>query len=278
MKQIMTDYPHCEFPPELICPAVTTDIAAFRLMREETNSYRRDAQPSLQLLLIERGIPPYQGMWALPGGFVRENETIEDCAYREIEEETGVLPKAMIPIEVFSRLDRDPRGRSISHAYAAVVADDTDLPRSGADAARACWFNICLAQTGYDEFGLQLSHERTQLSAKLFLRETHFGRRSFDVLENSGLAFDHAAIIASALSALREIAQYPEALLDLVPEPFTLTALQQVQETITESSTSAANFRRKIAEYVQETDAYTTGAGHRPARLYRRKRTKEDAT
>lgn len=278
MKQILSDHQYCGFPPELICPAVTTDIAVFRLMREETDNYRKDAQPSLQLLLIKRGIPPYQGMWALPGGFLREDETIKDCAYREIEEETGVTPMAMIPIDVFSRLDRDPRGRSISHAYAAVVAEEEAPPHSGADAEKACWFNIRLSQLQYDEYALELSRDSTQLSARLLLRETHFGRRSFDVLENSGLAFDHAAIIASALSTLREIAQYPEALLDLVPEPFTLAALQRVQETVTGSSTGAANFRRKIADYVQEIDACTAGAGHRPARLYCRKRTREDAT
>ena len=70
------------FPPELVCPAVAADIAAFMLAKEDEASYRRDAQSRLQLLLVKRGIPPYQGQWALPGGFLRSRETIEACAFR----------------------------------------------------------------------------------------------------------------------------------------------------------------------------------------------------
>jgi len=95
------------------------------------------------------------------------------------------------------------------------------------------------------------------------------------VEDADGLAFDHAAIIAAALWELRSLSGSPEAMLDLLPEPFTLTSLQRVQETITGTSTGAANFRRKIADYVQETERFTTGAGHRPARLYVKKKREE---
>ena len=271
----MTEPQQEHFPPELVCPAVTADVSAFRLFSTQTDSYRRDSEKQLQLLMIRRGIPPFEGMWALPGGFLRADETIQDCAYREVEEETGIIPKAMIPIEVFSRIDRDPRGRCISHAFAAVISDTIPLPRSGTDARQACWFDIGLDRTDSDEYRLLLSHEDDQLEARLSLREVRFGGRSFDILENSGIAFDHSSIIAASLSALRELARYPEALLDLVQEPFTLAELQKVQETITGNAIGAANFRRKIAEYVQETDDYTAGSGHRPARLFVRKKKQE---
>ena len=83
-----TDIPsEAAFPPELVCPAVSTDVAAFMLKREEKRSYRKNASSRLGILLIRRGIPPFLGQWALPGGFLRAEETVEECALREIGED-----------------------------------------------------------------------------------------------------------------------------------------------------------------------------------------------
>ena len=100
---------------------------------------------------------------------------------------------------------------------------------------------------------------------------TRFGRTSFQIKDSGNLAFDHAKIIAAALTALRDGAKNYETIFDFLPEKFTLTSLQKVQETIMNISILPANFRRKISDYVVETDEYTQGAGHRPAKLYMRK-------
>lgn len=267
---------HSTLPVELIPVGVSTDIAVFRLHREQSDSYRRNEANILKILLIRRGIRPYLGMWALPGGFLRLNEELHHCAMREVSEETGIAPGVLIPIGVFDKPDRDPRGRVISHAFTAVLNDEPDLPTGGADADHADWFDIDLVRSLNGRWVLTLTNGRDRLSAELIANRMRDNTYAFDRVSGEGLAFDHAEIIASALTKLRRMAQHPEALLELLPETFTLSALQNVQETITGNTTGAANFRRKIADYVAETDQYLTGVGHRPARLYTRKKDLEE--
>ena len=114
--------------------------------------------------------------------------------------------------------------------------------------------------------------QRAWKMAVLKAESTRFGRTTFRILESGGLAFDHAAIIAAALTALREEAKNYDAIFDFLPETFTLSALQRVQETIMNVSILPANFRRMVSGYVEETDEYVRGEGHRPAKLYRRKK------
>ena len=90
-------------------------------------------------------------------------------------------------------------------------------------------------------------------------------------MDNGQLAFDHASMIAAALSALRAEAKNYETVFDFLPEKFTLTEFQKVQETIMNASILPANFRRMVSGYVEETDEYDRGSGHRPAKLYKRK-------
>ena len=109
------------------------------------------------------------------------------------------------------------------------------------------------------------------LNALLIAEHTSFGSTRFRITDRGGLAFDHAAIIASALTALRSAAKHYETIFDFLPERFTLSALQRVHETVTGSSVIPANFRRTVSRYVEETGEYLRGEGHRPAKLYRKK-------
>lgn len=94
-----------------------------------------------RVLLIERGNEPYKGCWAIPGGFLNMDETTEQCALRELEEETGLKLVNVQQIGAYSKVDRDPRGRTISVAYLAVV--DQPFEVSGQDdAAKAQWFPV----------------------------------------------------------------------------------------------------------------------------------------
>lgn len=110
-------------------PAVTADIVA--ITKEE--------EP--KVLLIERGFEPYKDCWAFPGGFMEMDETTEECAIRELEEETGIQIAELTQIGAYSKVDRDPRGRTITVAYLAIV----DMPlvaKAQDDAAKAEWFPI----------------------------------------------------------------------------------------------------------------------------------------
>lgn len=110
-------------------PAVTADCVVIT----------REAAP--RVLLIQRGNEPFKGCWAFPGGFMNIDETTEQCAVRELEEETGLRLSSVRQVGTYSRVDRDPRGRTITVAYLALV--DVPVPVQGHDdAARAEWFPL----------------------------------------------------------------------------------------------------------------------------------------
>lgn len=253
-------------------PSVATDVAAFAIRAEKEEYYRKDSRLGLSLLLIRRAEHPFMNCWALPGGFVKREETLEACAVRELKEETNLDAVSLIPVGSFSQPDRDPRGRIISNAYTAIIHHEDASVMGGDDALDAKWFSVSFTQEESGAHLLTLRREDTVLTARLKAQTARFGAVSYEILENQGLAFDHAKIIASALSLLRYEAEHFAHVFDFLPELFTLAQLQQVQETLMGTALVAANFRRKAAEHVEETEAFTEGAGHRPARLYRRVR------
>lgn len=251
-------------------PSVTADVAAFMMRSEQDENYRKDADPRLSLLLIQRGGYPFKGCWALPGGFLQSGETIENCAMREIEEETSVTPVSLLPVGIFSEPGRDPRGWIISGAYACVISEASVVPVSGDDAGDAGWFDVSMNKNDDGSFELSLKSGDVVLGAVLEEKKSRFGRREF-IQQSSDLAFDHACIIASALSALQSCAKNFDMIFGFLPEKFTLSALQSVWQAVSGQIQQPANFRRKVAPFVEQTEEYEMGAGHRPARLYIRK-------
>ena len=250
-------------------PSVTADIALFKLRREDTDNYRRDSSSSLSLLLIRRGEHPYKDSWALPGGFLQPQETIEECALREIYEETSMHPASLISVGLFSEAGRDPRGWIISNGFVSIIADTREEQSAGGDAADAQWFDVGFEALSDEMYALELSHGDIHIRATVREETSRFVTTTFRVEESDSIAFDHAAIIAKALTVLRNGAKDFDFIFDFLPEKFTLTQLQNVQETIMNVSVLSANFRRKVACMVEETDEYTSG--HRPAKLYTQK-------
>jgi len=252
-------------------PSVTADVAAFMIRPGDKENYRKNPAPVLQLLLIRRGGHPFKDHWALPGGFLQRGETVEQCALREFYEETFVHPVSLMPVSVYSTPERDPRGWIISHAFASVISEENVRQVGMDDAKDAQWFDVSFEAAEDDICKLTLTYRDITLSASLAEESTRFGRTRYRIIESGGLAFDHAAIIADALAALRAEAKSYDAIFDFLPEKFTLSALQRVQEIIMNVSVLPASFRRTVSAYVEETDEFLRGEGHRPARLYRRK-------
>lgn len=214
-----TQLPPANTTPEYDRPLVTVDIVLF-VVRED----------DLQVLLIKRHNPPFQGMWAIPGGFVEINEGLEEAAERELSEETGLSGIYLEQLFTFGAPNRDPRSRVISVAYFALVpAHDVQL-RAGDDAAQAAW---------YSAYSLPK------------------------------LAFDHAEILEYALTRLRYKLEYSAVGFQLLPEVFTLTELQTAYEIVLGESLDKRNFRRKIllSNILVETGESRAGEG-RPAKLY----------
>ena len=98
-------------------------------------------EPQPKVLLIQRGAAPFKGAWAFPGGFMNMDETTEQCAIRELEEETGLKVATVHQVGAYSKVDRDPRGRTITVAYLAII-DSPQEVHGQDDAAKAKWFPI----------------------------------------------------------------------------------------------------------------------------------------
>ena len=250
-------------------PSVATDIAVYTIRSDDSDSFRKDPEKKLSILLIERGEYPFKNMWALPGGFVKMTETVPEAALREVREETGVNPSALIYTGVFSNLNRDPRGRIISNAFTCILKDCEKLT-AGTDAKNAQWFDIRLTEEN-KKYKLTLTNGDIILSVEICESKSKEGMKEYTVADNPPFAFDHAEIILTSLKQIRRKAENFGLIFDFLPDEFTLAELQRVQEVITGKTSVPANFRRKVCEYVEETGNMSGGAGHRPAMLYRKK-------
>lgn len=112
-------------------PAVTADIIIIKRINDQEF-----------VLLIERKHPPFEGMWALPGGFLDMNETLQEAALRELQEETGITGIELKQFHTFSKVDRDPRHRTITTVFIGYADTKTTVPEAGDDAANAEWFDL----------------------------------------------------------------------------------------------------------------------------------------
>jgi len=207
------EYPH---------PAVTTDVVVFTIL-----------DGRLSILLVKRANPPYQGSWALPGGFLDIDEDLDNCAARELEEETGIGGLYLEQLYTFGATHRDPRERVISVTYYALVPQDAlATPRAASDAADVGW-------------------------------------HAFDDLPP--LAFDHAQIVTMAHRRLVAKLDYSTIALQFMPETFTLSELQGVYQALLNQSLDKRNFRKRILslDLIEETGGQRRSGKHRPAREYR---------
>jgi len=270
-------------------PSVATDMAIFSVMETaEAENFRKLPKKSLKLLLVCREAYPYKGSWALPGGFCRPGEDVLTTAKRELFEETNLQNAYLRLFGSFGEKDRDPRGWVISNAFLALIDAEKYKPHGGTDAREAAWFALQAESAEVKkevkedfarmdtEYSLSLLQEKTGvcLSAKITeykeFRNYHESVR-YEITECGGIAFDHAKIILQAWLCLRETVENdPRIAFDLMPELFTLTQLQNAMELISGQELLTANFRRKIADYVVETEKVTEGKGHRPAKLFGR--------
>lgn len=264
--------------------SVTVDMLIFTVTEKEEKNYRRLPEKSLRLLLIRRGNHPYKHQWALPGGFVQLGESLDEAARRKLKEETNISDIYMEQLYTWGEVDRDPRTRVICASYMALVDHGSLQIEASGQVAGAAWFTVdcklyqeqkTVTATGYilqQLFHLTLSHADQQLTATIKTVkkvETKVTTVTREIVECSGIAFDHAKIIEYGIQRLRNKIEYTDIAFNLMPERFTLTKLQQVYEVILDTELLKANFRRKIADMVVETDEYTRDAGHRPSKLFK---------
>ncbi|MCQ2517632.1 MAG: NUDIX hydrolase [Lachnospiraceae bacterium] len=270
-------------------PSVATDMAVFSIDEKEDSdmNYRKENKSVLKLLLIKRDEYPYKDSWALPGGFLRKDETPNAAAFRELKEETGVDVAFLRTLDVFGTPGRDPRGWIISHAYLALVENSKCKVVAGSDAENADWFEIKVKiekeQSENDGntisretvYSLELNNGGDVKLLSLIKRKTTYRDfheiSEYSEVDSFGFAFDHAIIILRAYLELQDMAEKDGRIIfDLLPEYFTLYKLQKAFEIVLGKELLVANFRRKISDFVTETDKIDAGSGHRPAKLFTR--------
>lgn len=199
---------------------VTVDNVIFTIINEK-----------LQILLVSRPIDPFKDFWTLPGGFVLENETLEEAAYNKLEEKTSVKNIYLEQLYTFSNIERDPRWRVISTAYMALVAKENLLLKS--------WMNS-------------------------------WDIKFFPVNSLPKLWFDHKYIIEYAIKRLKRKLEYTNIAQYILPEKFTLTQLQNVYEIVMNQKYDVRNFRKKINKLwiLRETGEKEIWNKYRPAKLF----------
>lgn len=272
-------------------PSVTVDMLLLTVDEIKSENIRKLPEKRMKILLIQRKEHPYIGQWAIPGGFVRMNESLEQAAYRELSEETGVDNVYLEQLYTFGAVNRDPRGRIISSAYMSLVDMNQISTKAGTDASDAKWFDIryklvkdTVKSEGNrsietKEIEIELNHESIRLKAVAEVLKIVSGKHvTFErkLLSSDQLAFDHGVIIQMGLERLRRKANQSDIVFQLMPELFTLTELQKTYEVILGQALSKANFRRKIAKYVEETDEIVHSKGHRPSKLFKYKPYREE--
>ncbi|MDX3095164.1 NUDIX hydrolase [Streptomyces sp. ME01-24h] len=226
MITCMAPYDPSAFPPF----AVTVDLVVLTVRSH-----------ALCALAVRRGEPPYQGRWALPGGFVRGDEDLSGAAARELEEETGLRAGSGVHLEqlaTYGDPGRDPRMRVVSVAH-LVLAPDLPAPRAGGDARSARWAPV-----------------------EELLRDS----------EENALAFDHARILADGVERARSKLEYSALATAFCPPEFTVGELRRVYEAVWGVALDPRNFHRKVTGtvgFLVPTGGTTTRQGGRPAQLFR---------
>src|SRR5262245_56924455 len=210
----LNDYPR---------PSVTVDLVIFTI-----------AEDDLKVLLIRRGQEPFKGRWALPGGFVEIEESLERAAARELKEEVGVTNVYLEQLYTFGDPKRDPRGRVISVSYFALVDAERQRIVAASDAAEAQWHPVFVAP---------------------------------GLLKR---ACNHGKILNYEVWRLRNKIEWTTVGYELLPKKFTLSELQRVYEIILQRPVDKRNFRKKILAQGQIVELNETrgDVAHRPARLY----------
>ncbi|RHG51557.1 NUDIX hydrolase [Ruminococcus sp. AM22-13] len=250
-------------------PSVTADIVIFGMFDSEENNYRKLSQKELKVLLIQRDQGPFEGCYALPGGFVRSNETIVDAAKRELGEETHVQCDFLEQFGTYSDPKRDPRRWVISNGFMALMDAGSINLQAGDDASDAKWFDVSFEEAE-NEWKLQLSHGEEKIFARLKNIASRWDvKQKFESVESNDIAFDHQIIIADAIMQLRKWINETHIAFRLLPEKFTFRELQQIYETVLDTELLVPAFRRKMAFLVEDTGEVSGDAGHRPAVLYR---------
>ena len=200
-------------------PAVTVDIVIFTIQNND-----------LKVLLVKRDIEPFKGKWAIPGGFVRMEESLEEAAKRELQEETGVKNVYLEQLYTYGDPKRDPRGRVITVSYIALINSESIKLKPDTDVSDAQWFSISKIPS---------------------------------------LAFDHKKILSYSLQRLKWKFEYTTVAFSLISKKFTMGQLQRIYRIVFDKEFDKRNFAKKVLSLnILKEEEIKRDVSHRPPMLY----------
>lgn len=264
-------------------PSLCVDNILFTIRENENENYRKLPTKSLQILLTYRENYPYKNCWSLPGTFINTNESLDDAATRCLKEKSNISNIYLEQLYTFGQVDRDPRTRVISCTYMSLVDSSNLSIKPGKNVSDIDFFTVSTSISDYKVketkngnlttyvTGLTLKNASTTITAKIQTQKELINTKSitkYKILKSENIAFDHAKNIIYALDRLKNKVEYTDIAFSLMPKKFTLTNLQKCYEILLDKPLLPANFRRKISNMVRDTNEMTTGAGHRPSKLY----------
>lgn len=263
--EFLNDYDSSQFEKL----SITTDILLFSVSDGTKENYRKLKEKYFSILLVKRTDFPFKDKWCLPGGFVGIEETIDDAAIRVLARETNLHNIYMEQLYTFGSVNRDPRMRIISTSYMALV-DKNKLLQNVSE--NASWFNVMVLEDEKQvdvtlDNGIETIHYKVK--KRLISKATN--HYEYEIIKNDKLAFDHAEVITTGITRLKNKINYTDIVFYMMPEYFTLKELQQVYEVILGKKLLDPAFRRIIADKVEKTNKIKTGEGHRPSVLFRYK-------
>lgn len=247
--------------------SVTTDILVFSVSDISQDNYRKTNEKVLSILLVKRDDYPFKDKLCIPGGFVRIDEDLEDAPKRILQNETNLKDIYMEQLYTFGKVNRDPRMRIVSTAYLSLI-DKNMLHDKLNDNTK--WYDIRYdeKQNGGIVLTLSANDEEYKIKAKKKIIEKTTGRYSYEIIENSDLAFDHAEVILYGIERLRNKIEYTDIVFNMMPKYFTLGELQKVYEVILGKKLLDAAFRRTINKKIIKSEKMIVDGGHRPSALF----------
>ena len=273
-----------EYNPEIYeRPSVTNDVIIFTTDDMKEENVRKVPKKGLQVLLIKRDNYPQKGKWAIPGGFVGMDESLEEGAIRKLKDETGIENVYMEQLGTFGEINRDPRTRVISVGNVALISKENIKFNNYNDVKEVKWFWVeknLIKSEEYEKYrineyvlkfksedeAIQVNYKMTERIEKDILRKKE---KTYMILNTSTeeLAFDHYKIIDYAVDRIRNKIEYTPIALNLLPRLFTVKELQCVYEAI--MGRKILNFRRKMDGMIIETDEKIEGKPFRPAKVFK---------
>lgn len=264
-------------------PSVTNDIIIFTTDDKCEDNQRKVAKKGMQVILVRRNEHPYKNTFALPGGFVSMDESLEAGAYRKLKEKTGIDNVYTEQLYTFGEINRDKRTRVISVGNIALIEKECIKFSKVESKKEGTWFWInktLISSKNYEHYiekkyvlslesedgEVEINYEILEKVEKNILQRKV---KTYKLLEGNSkeLAFDHYKILDSGIDRLRNKVEYTPIAFNLLPRLFTVKELQNVYEAI--MGREILNFRRKMGEMIIETDEKIEGKPFRPAKVFK---------